>query len=362
MGYISSQYPGKCRACKRPHKPGDRVYWTRGTRGVLCVDCARNGERERSTERPSTRTENPRDSRPMKTTGGIPGVLRVENTGRGRESTFTVEWQDLKTEIREAGFGRKRPGLKVQGNQSAWSSNVFKSDGNSSWRGYSNSDAERWLIHGYQLGGMEFENPPIPVRERRYFLPDEDAEEFIAEDFFSGEDEFFAGWTMQESIPGLAVEAEICFMAATDQSVLKEYFSFLCRAIYALEKSGIDLDVTLKSTVNSLYAGSPAAYDSTIIRVKHENEITDFSSWSPMLSPASLRTFAFAGMIAHADAAGKVIAGGFGHTIGTNTWSVKFNHSRGVLEIDVDSRARSFPAERMESQLREALQEMKRAE
>lgn len=40
---ITSQYEGRCRQCGTKHKVGEQVYWTKGTKGVICLDCVASG-------------------------------------------------------------------------------------------------------------------------------------------------------------------------------------------------------------------------------------------------------------------------------------------------------------------------------
>ena len=36
---ITTAYDGKCRKCRAGIRKGERVWWQKGTKGVLCIDC-----------------------------------------------------------------------------------------------------------------------------------------------------------------------------------------------------------------------------------------------------------------------------------------------------------------------------------
>jgi hypothetical protein len=278
--------------------------------------------------------------------------MEIENT-----RVFSIDWADLKAAMQSTIAGNP-PAMRIADHAVRFREYLTKS--RSRWTGFSDADVKRWLERGYKLDGLNFDNPPIPIREKRRLVFEDEGEEFHLDRAYSGEDTAFSQWTTREVIPGLAIEAEICFSAATDHSILTSYFQFLCRAIYSLEKSGIDLQVSLKSTVRSLYQKSPSI-QSTLIRVKRENEATDFQSWSAMLSPASLRAYAFCAMLLHADSENKVAAYGLGqcNVPGLDGFKVSWNAERRVIEIKVSQHgSRAFPTEDMEAQLRAALKEI----
>lgn len=339
MRLINARYASKCRICKSPVRVGERVWYTKGIRGVMHENC-RNAEK--------TPVAKPNANAPVPSNNPV-----IENVA---SRDFMVDWHELKS-LCQSTLNGNLPRMRVSGHAARFSEYLGKSGGDN-WTGYAREDVSRWIERGYQLDGLNFENPPIPIREKRRWIHAEDAEELVVDRALSGEDLAFGEFTKREVIPGLAIEAEIRFRSDVSHNVLSAYYQFLCRAIYALEKSGVDLQVTLNVSVTGLYRKSPNVHR-TIIRVKRENEATDFHSWSAMLSPASLRAFGFNAMLLHADSENLEAGYGLGGSVpGHDTWRVTWNPTRQMVEIGVDTAASRFPADDMEIQLRNALAAM----
>jgi hypothetical protein len=328
---IRSRYAGKCRNCRQPYAYGDYVYWQKGSRGAIHEHCYASD----STSEPNPTT--------------VGSEVSASSTTAGNTRIFRIEWAELKSAML-AGISGILP--KTRRKQNAQMFHGYLTQDSGRFGGFSADDIKRWLEHGYQLDGLEFDNPPIPIREKRRFIFTEEGDEFHFDRALSGDDSVFSEWTKREVIPGLAIEAEISFSGGTSHTVLTGYFQFLCRAAYALEKSGVDLQVTIKNTVDRLYSG--AGITSTHVIVKKENEATDFHAWSAMLSPATLRAYMFACKTLHADSAGEICYSSMGSPAGSQ-WAVKWNPERAVLEITPSPVASHFPLEEMETQLRAAL-------
>lgn len=378
MRRIATQYPGKCRQCRKPHNVGDTVYWQKGIKGVLCVSCGEEKSRPPAPNDPRSLDMDmkmPIPTLPPEQKGkpdkgkseiqvkGDSSPIPVIHSDEKNENdadviTGMIEWADLKTQARRQFFDGIAPSFNPW-NKDRWYQEAIKTS-NDKWRGYKAEDVKRWLDRGFQLQGLQFDNPPIPIREKRRYRLDENGEEFLADMLYSGEDIFTADYTKREVIPGLAIEASVAFSSNVNEKILKDYFSFLCRAIYALEMSGIDLQVVLTDPLMAVAYDHPklSGLVKTSVRVKKEGEASDFNSWSPMLSPASLRTFMFLATFNHADSLGGNVRHGIGTPVATQ-WGVKFNADRRVIEIIPGSRegtaGAKFPAEKMESELRSAI-------
>lgn len=52
MSWMNSRWAGKCRWCFKQHAAGDRVWYSKGVKGVLCVACVRKAENEPKTSEP----------------------------------------------------------------------------------------------------------------------------------------------------------------------------------------------------------------------------------------------------------------------------------------------------------------------
>jgi hypothetical protein len=270
---------------------------------------------------------------------------------------FNIDWSELKESMLKM-TNREFPPFRSHNTALM---NGWLNSPNKSWTGFNSSDVKRWLQRGYQLDGLNFEDPPIPIRDKRRLIFNEDGEEFHLDRAYSGEDSVFSEWTKREVIPGLAIEAEIGLSAATNKRVMTAYFQFLCRAVYALEQAGVDLQVTLNLTCMDLLGRDTGQIYSTKIRVKRENEAADFSSWSAMFSPAAMRAYGFCAQVHHAESAGVNCPSYMGiyRVPFLKEWAIDWDSENARIHIRaVQHDAQEFPADYMETQLRDALASM----
>jgi len=248
---------------------------------------------------------------------------------------------------------------RIESNQRNFDNQLFRED--SSWTGYSTSDVKEWLSKGFNPPALDLGNPPVPIREKRRLRFAEEGDEFHIDLAYSGVDEYFSEWTKREAIPGLAVQAEMWMSSSTPSETTEAYFSFICRALYALEMAGVDTEVTLTYTSDDVH---PGAHTSRIeIVVKKENEASDFNSWSAMISPASLRAFGFASMCLHSDERNQPVFSYMGSArYEQNRFFVQWNPESRKLEIGCPSTPRmspgGFPEDYMQAQLKKALAEI----
>jgi hypothetical protein len=346
---IRSKYPGRCKSCGSSVHVGDRVYWTKGVRGVICVACGEPGRR------PDTKQD-------TKQAGKGSGEIHGQSIVDSKAQTWQIDWNELRDLYLAASDGKQI--VNRPSNAGHVERVVRMEEHRARWCGYQNDDVKRWIISGYSVPGLVLGDPPVPIREKRRLRFNEEEGEFHYDLAMSGDDNYFSEWTKREIIPGLAIEAEIRFSADVSEQILKNYYSWICRAVYSLEENGVDCQVTLTSSVSHLFdQRSSDPLVRTIIRVKKENEISDFTYWSAMISPASLRTFGILAQTLHADAKGYDASyGQGGDPIPRDSWGVKFDPDRRVLRISVNTSGGgySFPEELMTKQLHEALAETRK--
>jgi hypothetical protein len=347
MRLIKSNYAGTCYVCGKRYAIGDSIYWNpKGTRGKKAAHrgCVLQPEI------PSQTQEN--HSPATQVTAPVPAEKPT-----GEIDVFNVDWNTLKETMVKCTQGQK-PAIRPH-NASLF--DRWLNHPSRDWTGFSAEDIKRWLSHGYKLDGLNFDNPPIPIREKRRLIFTDDGDEFHLDRALSGEDTFTSEWTKRDVIPGLAIEAEIGLSSATSSTVMTAYFQFLCRAIYALEQAGVDLQVTLNLTCCELFGRSSNKVYSTKLRVKRENEATDFSAWSAMLSPAAMRAYGFCAQTLHADNSQQDCPSYMGmyRVPFLKEWAVDWDAKEARIHIRaVQHNATEFPAEYMENQLREALAAM----
>lgn len=350
---MESRYNGRCKSCKSRYSVGDSIFWSRQT-GALCKDCGESGNlpKGKTEARPRAKSDTPKEKTSTRN-ANLPSV-----TERGRDSYFTIDWNDLREIVRTASFNAEVPSCSIAENVEMILSHT--TDEISSWHGYSVGQLQRWLTEGYSDGtihGLGDFDPPL--REKRRYVYAEEGEEILLDRALSGDDDYFGGYTPKDIIPGVAVEAEIMFASSVSAEIVNSWNRFICRAVLTLETAGIDAQVTLKFSSNNACGNGKQAH--SIVRVKKENEATDFQSFSAMLSPAALRTFGFTALVLQSEQSGLPITYGIGHGHNGTEWKIAWNPERRILEFHCPYIPRgSFPEDDMQRQLRDALHEMKK--
>jgi len=217
-----------------------------------------------------------------------------------------------------------------------------------SWTGHSRGQAERWLREGYQsdaLKGIHDFNPPLREKRRLQFV--EEGDEFHLDLAHNGDENYMSEWTKKQVIPGVRVELRPWFSASVNAEVVNRFNSWTNQAIYALESAGVDAEISY--IFQGMSAGKRHYTD---IRLKKENEISDFVGISPMLSPAAFRMLGHTALYLHADAQGyQGSRGGSSKHGGGNSWNVSLDEEGSII-VETPAHARSFPQEEMTAKLR----------
>lgn len=346
---MASRYVGHCKRCKASIARGQEIFWSKPT-GALCIACGSSDQSGKQASASSGKQDGKQATNPLPTT-----------VRSGNDDFFTVDWSQLKGIVRETMETGKVPGVKLARNRSSILSHTSQIAGG--FYGYTANQLKRWVTEGYDtdaLRGLGEFTPPL--REKRRYRYVEEGDEIIVDRALSGDDDYMAEFTPRPNIPGVAIEAEIMFASSVSAEVVNAYNVFVCKALLTLESEGIDCQVTLKFSSDNV--GCDGKFYHSIVRVKKENEATDFRSFSAMLSPAALRSFGFTAMVLHADSNGRDVSGTMGHgNRKSHEWAVKWNGERRVLEFACPySNAYDFPEAEMYEKLRAALHSMKSGE
>lgn len=342
---MASKYAGRCKQCRKPYKVGDTIYWSPTTKAVCFPAC---GE---------SKTE-PNGKQEEKI--AVSNVKLPASVERGNETFFTIDWADFKEILKDAAFNKKVSAMQNISN----ASRILSYLGRESFSGATDSQIKRWLTDGFQTDAIKGLAEFIPpIREKRRLKFTEEGDEFHIDLAWSGADEYMSEWTKREVIPGVAIEASIMFAGSVPAKTVAAYNVWICKTAYSLEAAGVDCQVTLDFPSRNLFERDTnrGQLVHNIVRVKKENETSDFLSWSPMLSPAALRVFGFSLGCVHADAAGKTVTHSFGNGIHESTkWAVEYDEDRRVIQIKnayMDSYS-DFPEESMTRQLRDVLKKL----
>jgi hypothetical protein len=200
------------------------------------------------------------------------------------------------------------------------------------------------------------------VREKRRYIYAEDAEEIFVDRVLSGEDAYMGGWTNQTIIPGISIEADVMFSAMVSSEIVNDYNIFICQCIQSLEESGIDCELTLNfqsnESLGGKYRGRHDLPVHNVVRVKRENEASDFGSFSPMISPAALRTFGFAAIMIHNEIRRVKAPAGLGRGHRGRSWDVKYDDTSGKILFQCEYSPRSFPISTMQTKFQNAIAEI----
>lgn len=342
---IRSRFSGYCKRCKASFSIGSEIMWSKET-GALCLQCGANSE----TEIP-TRTE-----------------WKSERKAQDSKGTrdFTIDWADLKEFARNVLENDSPPIDFLPENQSRIRSHILSPD--LGFQGFGKETLLQWLNEGYStdaIAGISDFIPPI--REKRRFRFMEEGDEFHFDRAYSGEENYMSDWTKREVIPGIRVDVRFSISGGVGAQTIGDFNRWLCQMLYAIEASGIDAEInyvydsawTKAYPSHGIYRGSDRYI---AVRVKKENETTDFLSISPMLSPAAYRTFLFSAATLFAEQLRIPMNPGMGMTNAKNKgrgWGVNFDGENHRIEITTPREAYSFPEAQMTEQLRASLKLLK---
>lgn len=329
-----SRFAGKCRKCRTPISPGTRVTWLGHKHGVTCYPSCDERQPENETPRDEPAPEIPKQETPL------PPIKKVE---RETEVT-TFEWSELKSFY----ANDKHPELTRSANREWWNRFVpkwEKNDGSSTQggTGCKRSEMKTWLQSGFHVEGLN--SPPgdlMPNRERRRMLFTEDGE-LQVDLALSGFDYPFLEWERRERKPGMRVNVQLNFASIVDQREINKYQLWVARLLYTLEEIGYDLEVNVAFKGSHLFGGNPDKVKAVLIRVKGENEASDFSQWSALFSPGGWRHLGFTSILMANDRHGTDIFYGVNRNH-DSPWGISFDSETRTMEITCDAMgSRPFP-------------------
>jgi len=148
--------------------------------------------------------------------------------------------------------------------------------------------------------------------------------------------------------------------AGVKAEYLNAYNAWVCRAIYSLESAGVDCEISIAERSRGAFAKGPRLTEHIVI-LKKENEVTDFLSISPMLSPAAFRSFMFAAKAINAVDSGNVLDFP-GQGVGDNkkqAWDVSYDSEKRKMYFDCPYSVSEFPEKMMTDKFREILTTVK---
>ena len=320
---ITLRYPATCRKCRKRMAAGEQGFWRKGY-GTIHPACQNDPQ-----PKPPTDNDTPHE--------------------------VTLDYADVKQKFLDTVSGRIN-GL----NSRRWGTLVSREwKSQSDWVGCTIDDMRSWLSRGFQVEGLRNVSADVnPNRKARKLKYSEEGEMQI-DLMLSGFDYPFLEWDRREKKPGMRINIGLNYNASTDIGPMIEYQKWVAQALYSIESQGIDAEVNLKISVRDLYIGGPKKQE-ILIRVKKENEASDFTNWSAMFSPGGFRQLGFTALIMTADAGGWTVTDYLGGTDDSKStkFDASWNEESQTLDIKLNSSAREFPAEEMTTKLRAIMEEI----
>lgn len=267
----------------------------------------------------------------------------------GHVRTFVLNWSDLKYPVLDGLVDRKLMGQPViDGMLSRMHDNPFY-DG---WEGCSGADLIDQLLNGFKAPEFQTTAARIPgAIERRTNWNEEDGEIDIGR-LVAGQDNFFLGMAERRTKAAIRVQFEYVFSATVDKEVIAAYGAWLAGLMGAMERNGFSLTVDAWIIANHMTTRD-TRNDRTnlLIRVKRENEVSNFTEWSALLGPAGFRILGHAAQAIMCKRLGKTAPSSGMATLGDRNWNLEYdNQHHNIVRVSVNQRAYgrdAFPAARL---------------
>lgn len=221
--------------------------------------------------------------------------------------------------------------------------------GTTSWEGARPADTLDWMEWGFRAKEFQHSAEYIPKHDKmRVFWNEDDGEVDIGR-LYGGFDDFFLDSQIRPSRPGMRLQIEYSFAFDTSPHVVAQYGAWCAGFIRSLEMTGYDLVVDMWIHLDNLYDGDHGKRTSLLVRVKRENEVSNFTEWSALFSPSGYRHLGFTAKCIGGDKIGKRATSSLGTCIYADGWNVTYDRQRGTVLINCDqiSRNRTNPGDEL---------------
>lgn len=172
---------------------------------------------------------------------------------------------------------------------------------------------------------------------------------------YGGYDDYYYEVAESPVKPGLKIEFDLFFAALVKSGTVAGYGAWLASLIAGLEQAGYDLAIDAVAPIRQLYTGAPVrARQDVQITVKRPGELSDFASWSSLLSPSGTRVLLFTAFGVASDQIGKSQTEIMCMSLEPHErgWGVEYDAAANVLRITAGQReSGAFPTERMNDAL-----------
>lgn len=217
--------------------------------------------------------------------------------------------------------------------------NVWQAEyGKDSWAGGSFGDSVKYLREGYfaEEFAHSAEYVALATKKRPTWAEEPDGDLDLSR-LYGGFDDYYLVPSEQEKKPGLRVMIEFAFACGVDAKTIEKYGAWVAGLLGSLESSGYDLTVDLWIPLDGLFVDSKGRRDNVLIRVKRENEVSDFTEWSGIFSPAGYRHIGFCAKLVAGDKVNTRAVDHLGTTL-VSQWGLDYDKENSILKIHCDQR------------------------
>jgi hypothetical protein len=226
--------------------------------------------------------------------------------------------------------------------------------GKKSWEGGSWGDSVRYLREGFFADEFAHsaEYVALAPKKRPQWSEEPDGDLDMGR-LYGGYDTPYMVPAEAEKKPGIRVLIEFAFACGVKAETIQKYGAWVAGLLGSLESSGYDMTVDLWIPLDNLFVDSEyGRRDNVLIRVKRENEVSDFTEWSGIFSPAGYRHIGFCGKLVAGDKVGSLCSTGLGYTH-PGGWDLEYDKDNSILKIHCDQQGHglyggnAFPTERL---------------
>lgn len=271
--------------------------------------------------------------------------------------TATLDFSDVRSTFERVVDGNPAASKRA-GNRDLHSAHSSTWAKGGSWVGASVEDMKRWLSAGFPVENLAGIEPDLITPRSRRKMKFGDDGELQLDMMWSGFDYPFLEWEKRERKPGMRVEIGFVFNAHISADVIAQYARWVAQALSTLENEGYDCEILVSVATNDMHSGGGST--NTLMRVKRENEASDFASWSALFSPGGFRMLGFTALVMGADQLGFTAKSSLGHAMANRDWDCSFDNENRTLRILNHQNPSDYPHERMTNALKAAITSAKK--
>ena len=214
-----------------------------------------------------------------------------------RKTQFIVlDWSEVKHQYLDVvRAGKKWPSQPAMGRRYMhhWHQDPYKLDRREK-RFFHDTPATMlgYLDNGFHAKEFASAVEYVPIAERRVSSWNDEEGEPDAGRLIGGFDNFYLGMSDKPKRPGLRVQVEYCFACSVEAKVIEAYGAWVAGMLGALEATGFDLEVDMWVPLDDAYDRQIRTRSNILVRVKRQNEVSDFSEWSALFLRAASATWA----------------------------------------------------------------------